>query len=149
MTQRKNLQKFERFLNANDFGIDDTTLVNGAFTRIGEVEIGAQTLATFGAGAIANGVDFRRNINIDLQDVGGDINNVRVRLKLANANETRTTLIAEELSENIRLGVPLAEFNQKGVERDKLIVEVFNGTGADIDMLQAGTALSVPTTIYQ
>ncbi len=146
----RNLEKFEKFMSKTDFGLDDITLVNDTYTRIGEAEIGAQTQATFGAGAIAGGVDFRRNIVIDLQtDAPADIDDCRVRLILTNAQETRRRLVAEELSQNIRAGVPLGEYLIKGLERDKLIIEVWNGTGADIDLDEGNSAISCPTTIYQ
>ena len=151
MAQKK-LEKFEKYLSKADFGFatPDVVAQPGAYTRIGEVEIGAQTIGTFGAGAISNGVDFRRTATIHLKTAAdADIDDMRVRLVLTNAQETRRQLVAEELSQVLRTGILLGEYPTKAVERDKLVIEVFNSTAAAITIGGPESSIAVPTTIYQ
>ena len=151
MAQKK-LEKFEKYLSKADFGFatPDVVAQAGAYTRVGEAEIGAQTIGTFGAGAISNGVDFRRTATIHLKtSADADIDDMRIRLVLTNAQETRRQLVAEELSQVLRTGILLGEYPTKAVERDKLVIEVFNSTAADITLGGPESSIAVPTTIYQ
>ena len=143
-------QKFERFYAQSDFALTtDTALtVAGGFTRIGSLTVGAQTLATFGAGMIASGVDARRLIKIDLNTAAETpILNCRIRLAIVNAQETRKVVIAEELTQNLASGVSLGEYGLKAKEDDKLIIEAFVAANATIDVSES--SMSVPTTLYQ
>ena len=143
-------QKFERFYAQTDFGLstDTATTVAAGFQRVGSLTVGAQTLATFGAGAIGNGVDFRRNITVDFNSAAATpILNMRVRLAIVNAQETRKVVIAEELSQNLASGVALGEYGLKAKEDDKLIFEVLPAANVTIDVSES--SMSVPTTLYQ
>lgn len=148
----KQLEKFEKYLSKADFGFatPDVVCPVDAYTRIGSVEVGAQTIATFGAGAISNGVDYRRTATIRLKtSADADVVDMRVRLILTNAQETRRTLVAEELSQVLVTGIALGEYGTKAVERDKLVIEVYNGSAADITLGGPESTMAVPTTIYQ
>lgn len=143
-------QKFERFYSQADFGLTaDKAVTNAAgFQRIGSLTVGAQTLATFGAGAIANGVDYRRKITMDLNSAADTpILNMRVRLAIVNAQETRKQVIAEELSQNLANGVELGEYGLKAKEDDKLIIEAYPSADVTIDVSESSA--SIPTTLYQ
>lgn len=143
-------QKFERFYAQSDFGLttDTATTVAAGFQRVGSLTVGAQTLATYGAGAIQNGVDARRDITIDFNSAAATpILNMRVRLAIVNAQETRKVVIAEELSQNLASGVKLGEYGLKAKEDDKLIVEVLPSANVTIDVSES--SMSVPTTLYQ
>lgn len=145
------IQKFERFYAKGDFSLAGTAtaVTTTAFQRVGSLTVGAQTEATFGAGAIANGVDFRRNIVMDFKDNAGtpaNIDNMRVRLVITNAQETRRVVVAEELSQNLRSGVPLGEFPIRALQDDKLLIEVLPAANVTIGTT---TSVSIPTTIYQ
>lgn len=144
------LQKFERFYALSDFGLtaDVATTVAAGFQRVGSLTVGAQTLATFGAGQIANGVDARRKITFDLNSAAATpILNMRVRLAIVNAQETRKQVIAEELSQELANGVSLAEYGIKAKEDDKLVIEVLPAANVTIDVSES--SLSMPTTLYQ
>jgi len=143
-------QKFERFYAQTDFGLiaDVATTVAAGFQRVGSLTVGAQTLATFGAGAIANGVDFRRLFKMDLNSAAATpILNMRVRIAIINAQETRKVVIAEELSQNLVAGVALGEYGTKAKEDDKLIIEVLPAANVTVDVSESSA--SVPTTLYQ
>lgn len=145
------IQKFERFYAKSDFSLAGaaTAVTTTAFQRVGTLTVGAQTEATFGAGAIANGVDFRRNVVIDFKDNAGtpaNIDNMRVRFVITNAQETRRVVVAEELSQNLRTGVALGEFPMRALQDDKLLIEVLPAANVSIGTT---TSASIPTTIYQ
>lgn len=145
------IQKFERFYAKSDFTLAGaaTAVTTTAFQRVGTLTVGAQTEATFGAGAIANGVDFRRNVVIDFKDNAGtpaNIDNMRVRFVITNAQETRRVVVAEELSQNLRSGVALGEFPMRALQDDKLLIEVLPSANVTIGTT---TSASIPTTIYQ
>lgn len=145
------IQKFERFYAKSDFSLagSATAVTTTAFQRVGTLTVGAQTEATFGAGAIANGVDFRRNVVIDFKDNAGtpaNIDNMRVRFVITNAQETRRVVVAEELSQNLRSGVALGEFPMRALQDDKLLIEVLPSANVSIGTT---TSASIPTTIYQ
>lgn len=145
------IQKFERFYAKGDFSLAGTAtaVTTTAFQRVGSLTVGAQTKATFGAGAIANGVDFRRNIVMDFKDNAGtpaNIDNMRVRLVITNAQETRRVVVAEELSQNLRSGVALGEYPIRALQDDKLLIEVLPAANVTIGTT---TSVSIPTTIYQ
>lgn len=145
------IQKFERFYAKGDFSLagSATAVTTTAFQRVGSLTVGAQTEATFGAGAIANGVDFRRNIVMDFKDNAGtpaNIDNMRVRLVITNAQETRRVVVAEELSQNLRSGVALGEYPIRALQDDKLLIEVLPASNVTIGTT---TSVSIPTTIYQ
>ena len=143
-------QKFERFYAQSNFGLTADTAITlaGGFQRIGSLTVGAQTLATYGAGAIANGVDARRLVKVDLNTAAATpIVNCRVRFALVNAQETRKVVIAEELSQNLVIGVALGEYGIKAQEDDKLIIEAFPAANATIDVSES--TMSIPTVLYQ
>ena len=145
------IQKFERFYAKSDFSLAGaaTAVTTTAFQRVGTLTVGAQTEATFGAGAIASGVDFRRNVVIDFKDNAGtpaNIDNMRVRFVITNAQETRRVVVAEELSQNLRTGVALGEFPIRALQDDKLLIEVLPAANVSIGTT---TSASIPTTIYQ
>lgn len=144
------LQKFERFYALSDFSItaDKATTVAAGFQRIGTLTVGAQTLATFGAGAIMNGVDARRKLTFSLNSAADTpINNMRVRIAIVNAQETRKQVVAEELSQELANGVYLGEYGVKAKEDDKLVIEVLPAADVTIDVSES--SLSMPTTLYQ
>jgi len=143
-------QKFERFYAQTDFGLtaDAATTVAAGFQRVGSLTVGAQTLATYGAGAISNGVDYRRNIVVDFNSAAATpILNMRVRFAILNAQETRKVVIAEELSQNLASGVALGEYGLKAKEDDKLVIEVLPAANVTIDVSESSA--SIPTTLYQ
>ena len=150
MVNAKDLQKFERYLALSDFGItaDVATTVAAGFQRIGTYTVGAQTLATFGAGQIGGGVDARRDVTFTLNSAPATaINNMRVRLAIVNAQETRKVVISEELSQSLANGVKLGEYGLKAKEDDKLVIEVLPAADVTIDVSEC--SLAMPTTLYQ
>lgn len=144
------LQKFERFYALANFGLtaDKALTVAAGWQRIGELIVGAQTITTFGAGAIAGGVDFRRQLKIALNSAADTpILNMRIRLVIANAQEIRRTVVTEELSQNLADGVLLGEIMTKAKEDDLLIIEAYPAADVTIDVSESSA--SIPTTLYQ
>lgn len=141
------MEKFERYYNATEFGLTADVSVNaGEWKRIGEIIVPAQTLLTFGAGAINNGVDYRREAKIILKDSSGSEISGKVRFAILNAQETKKIVVSEERTEELSTSVKLGEYMTKAKEDSKLVIEFQPDLAATISA--ANSTILVPTTAY-
>jgi len=141
-------QKFERYYNEDEFGLTaDVSVTANEWKRIGEIMVPAQTYLTFGAGAIANGVDYRRECKIILKDGSGNLISGKVRFAILNNAETKKIVVAEERTESLEQGVKLGEYPVKAKEDSKLVLEF--KPDADATVSASNSTILVPTTAYQ
>ena len=141
------MQKFERYYNADEFGFTADISVNaGEWKRIGIVEVPAQTYLTFGAGAIANGVDYRREAKVILKDGSGNLIPGKVRFEITNAQETYHRLVSEERTEELENGVKLGEYPAKAKEDSKLVILFKPDSNATVS--KDNSTVLIPTTAY-
>ncbi len=147
------LSKFTQSYSLGDFDVTSNVTIPAGTTdddyhKIGSFSVDSQTLATFGNGAITNGVDYRGLWKMDLNSAPSTpIVNLKIRLLLTNKKATRTRVIKEELSQNLVSGVKLGEYPQKAQEQDRLIIQGFSTTEVTITI--ADSTASIPITSLQ
>ena len=139
-------QRFPRTLTLGNFGVGDFIPVIGNFLRFGQVVVPAQQEIAFGIGEVAQGVDTRRNIVIDLQEAAAASDGV-IRLAITNANETDIRVVMEDRTENFRAGVPLGETLLRA-RQDSTLALFYDGDAA-VEVVAANCDGLIPVTVYQ
>jgi hypothetical protein len=152
-----NLMKFPRVYTKSDFGItSDITAQPSKYNKIGELTVPAGQFVTFGVGAVANGVDSREVAYIDLKDGTGTNIDGTIRLVLADPNEVRKIVVAEQRTERLRAsatdrtqGFLLGEFKTKAKEDSKLIIEFYPDSSSAVTISATNSSVQLPVTVYQ
>ena len=149
-----NLQKFQRYYTATDFGFGSAdsgvNLTAGKWSEIGSLKVGAQQQLTWGIGSASGNVDTRRNIKFQVFDnTPAQIDGV-VRFALTNATKTDIRIVLEDRTENLVNGVPMEEVDMRAREDSYLIVYMLIDGSSDktLDVTQENTFLA-PATLYQ
>lgn len=157
--QNKNLRPFPRVLGISDFGITgNKTLVGATFTRTGAFTVGAQQEATYGISVLRAGGAEGEPIYMNLVD--DSIANIdgTVRLRLTNAQETRSVDVIEQRTERLRASQNdrtqaylLPEFGQNAKEDSKLVIDVKVDSSSNVtfDYDATNSKFLIPVTIYQ
>jgi len=150
-TTRK--QKFEKTLTLSDMTSTNTSVKAGTWVKIFEYQVGAQQMATWGAGAIQGGVDNRKIAYLKLQNSTPSEITGWVRLVIADANEVRKVVVFEERTERLSASKTdktqaylLGESGIKAKEDSKLIIE-FKADSDDTISTDNSEAM-LPITIY-
>ena len=150
-TTRK--QKFEKTLTLSDMTSTNTSVKTGTWVKIFEYQVGAQQMATWGAGGIVNGVDNRKIAYLKLQNSTPSEITGWVRLVIADANEVRKVVVFEERTERLSASKTdktqaylLGEYAIKAKEDSKLIIE-FKADSDDTISTDNSEAM-LPITIY-
>jgi len=150
-TTRK--QKFEKTLTLSDMTSTNTSVKAGTWVKIFEYQVGAQQMATWGAGAIQGGVDNRKIAYLKLQNSTPSEITGGVRLVIADANEVRKVVVFEERTERLSASKTdktqaylLGEYAIKAKEDSKLIIE-FKADSDDTISTDNSEAM-LPITIY-
>jgi len=150
-TTRK--QKFEKTLTLSDMTSTNTSVKAGTWVKIFEYQVGAQQMATWGAGAIQGGVDNRKIAYLKLQNSTPSEITGWVRLVIADANEVRKVVVFEERTERLSASKTdktkaylLGEYGIKAKEDSKLIIE-FKADSDDTISTDNSEAM-LPITIY-
>ena len=156
---RRGLSRFPRVYNKTDFGLTaDVTCQPSKYTKVGEVTVPAGQKITFGIGGVGNGVDTREVAYIKFVDSSGNQLHGTIRLVLADPNEVRKIVVAEQRTEKFSAsktdrtqGFLLGEYPIVAREDSKLIIEFYpDGTSAvTIDYDNANTEILMPVTVYQ
>ena len=159
MIGRPQMAKFPRVFNKTDFGITaDVTCQPGIYTKIGEKVVPAGQQITFGIGGVGQGVDTREVAYIKLVDSNGTQLHGKIRLVLADPNEVRKVVVAEQRTERFSAsqndksqGFLLGEYLIKAKEDSKLIVEFYpdSSSAVTIDYDNSNTIVLMPVTVYQ
>ena len=146
-------QKFEKTLTLSDMTSTNTSVKAGTWVKIFEYQVGAQQMATWGAGGIVNGVDNRKIAYLKLKNSGGTEISGWVRLVIADANEVRKVVVFEERTERLSASKTdktkaylLGEYGIKAKEDSKLIIE-FKADSDDTISTDNSEAM-LPITIY-
>ena len=149
------LRPFTRVYNANDFNAGSTetdiSCPASKWTKVGYVEVPAQSMIAFGAGAIANGVDSREYIRIRFDSTAGTQIAGKYRLAIANHSETDVRVIKEERSDNIGTAstVKLGESRPMAKEDSYLIIYLMPDATTTLDYDDADNIVLSPVTVYQ
>lgn len=150
------LQKFERVFKFADFGkttsANNQTLVSTtSFTEIGRLTVSAGQQIAWGIGNTLNGVDTRRNVIIQTDDVNGNQFHGTIRLAVANPSVTDIRIIMEDRTENLdSTGVPLGESNIRAGQDRHLLVFMQGDVASTVSYADSNTAGSLfPCTVYQ
>lgn len=146
-------QKFEKTLTLSDMTSTNTSVKSGTWVKIFEYRVGAQQMATWGAGAIQGGVDNRKIAYLKLQNSTPSEIKGWVRLVIADANEVRKVVVFEERTERLSASKTdktqaylLGEYPIKAKEDSKLIIEFKSDSDDTIDVSKSEAML--PITIY-
>jgi len=156
---RAGKSKFPRVYNLSDFGITaNVTCQPNIYTKVGEVTVPAGQLVTFGIGNTAGGVDTREVAYIRFDDTSGSQLHGTIRLVLADPNEVRKIVVAEQRTEKFSAsqterdkGFKLGEYPIVAKEDSKLIIEYYpdSASAVTIDYDGTNTKILMPVTVYQ
>lgn len=153
------MEKFPRTYNLADFGVTaNVTLQPSQWAKVGSVTVPAQQKVTFGSGSLG-ATDSRGQLYIRLCKEPGELNvEGKVRLVLANANETKLVTVVEERSERLRASendrtqcVLLGEYPMKAQEDSKLIIQIYidSSVAETFDYDNTSSKILIPVTVYQ
>lgn len=154
-----NLRPFPRVLGITDFGITaNKTLVGQTFTRVGSFTVGAQQEATYGVSVLRSGGAEGEPIYMKLIDDSAAEIECTTRLRITNAQETRSVDVIEQRSERLSASENdrtqaylLPEFSQNAKEDSKLVIDVKVDSSSDVtfDYDATNSKFLIPVTIYQ
>jgi len=147
-------QKFNKTANASDFNAGSTAtdlaLVTGKWNLIGYMQVPAQQLITFGAGAIAGGVDSRQYVKIRMDSASGQITGT-YRLVITDGNKANSRFIAEERSERTSTGTDfkLGESSAIATAKEDSYLEIYFNpdSSTTLDYSDTDNVILMPLTI--
>lgn len=154
------MQKFPRYFGKPEFDMEstdtDVTCRSGQFTKIGSHTVSAQQQIAVGIGQIAGGVDSRKKGYLRVDGTGGTQIYGKLRIAIANANETDIRYIIEDVETNWSAGVEIAE-TQLRAREDSIIAIYLNPdasscdseTDTIVDMSDTNNDVRIPVTVYQ
>ena len=147
--------KFPRVYNFADMNAGtsatDVALVAGVWTKIASIQVPAQQQVAFGAGEIANGVDSREYVKLQIDSLAGSITG-KVRFAYHDANETNVVVVMEQRTDNLNGGtsVKMAEVkNLRAREDSYLAIYVNPDSSTTLDYSDTDNVLLLPVSIYQ
>lgn len=144
------MARFESTKNQSDFGMSltatDIVVPASAWTKIGSLQVGAQTAIQFGVGDALNAVDTRETATIRIDSIGGQITGGKLRLRIADANENSEKTVAESLLSEWSTGKKLGKTGIKAGEDDFLKIEVNLTSATTVDMSDTDNNVVIPVT---
>lgn len=153
------LQPFQRIYNIADFGITaDVVFAKSMWNKVGAVTVPAQQKVTWGHGGTGGGVDTRGQAYLKMCIGTTTFAVGKIRLALANANETQIVVVAEERTERFQADesdrnkcVLLGEYPTKAQEDSKLMIFYYMDATSAQTFEYAGTnsKFLLPVTVYQ
>jgi hypothetical protein len=152
------LQTFPRVYNADDFGLAAATVCQpNQWNTIGEVQVPAGQKIRFGIGGLG-ATDSREICYVQLSTAAGVILQGRLRFVVADPNEVRTHLVADQRTERTAAhatdrtqGFLLGESGLAAGQDARLQIQYMpDGAAAvTIDGTHADTGMLIPVTVYQ
>jgi hypothetical protein len=147
-------QSFFKTATATDFNCGttatDLAVVASKWNLIGYMQVPAQQLITYGAGAIANGVDSRQYVKIRMDSASGQLTGT-YRLVITDGNKANSRFIAEERSERTSTGTDFKLGSQSGIATAKedsyLEIYFMPDSSSTIDYSDADNIVLMPLTI--
>ncbi len=144
------MARFEATKSKNDFGMGltatDISIPASAWTKIGSLEVGAQTAIQFGVGDALKAVDTRETATIRIDSASGQITDGKLRLRISDANENSEKTVAESLLSEWSAGKKLGKTGIKSGEDDFLKIEVLLNTATTLDFSDTDNNVSIPVT---
>lgn len=144
------MARFENVKSVGDFGMGvsatDIVVPASAWTKVGSLQVGAQTAIQYGVGDALNSVDTRETATIRLDSTGSQITAGKLRLRISDANENSEKTVAESLLSEWSSGKLLGKTGIKAGEDDFLKIEVFLDATETIDFSVTTNNVSLPVT---